>query len=153
MSDGSGLREAFYARLEETSFRSGAAVGAGALAVVGVIVTVTLTLGGHPAEAAAPPRAGSVPSAPVTHAPRPDPMSAAGRPSATSRAPAKRAAAGDRIAPAPARMPASPAAPSPSALVRPRTVPPSWPFMRPIAPPGHLWGWPGPWRRVPRRRF
>ena len=154
MSDGSGLRDAIYARLEETSFRSGAVVGAGALAVAGVIATVTLTLGGHPAEAAASARAGSVPNAAVTHAPRPDPTSAAASPSAAAPgaakpAPAKQAAAGDRIAPAPAHVPA----PSPSALIRPRTAPPPWPVMWPIAPPGRPGGWPWPWRHVPRRRF
>lgn len=41
------LKSTIYARLEEMSFRSGAAVSAGVLAAVGVAITLSVVLGGH----------------------------------------------------------------------------------------------------------
>ncbi len=41
------LKSTIYGRLEETSFRSGAAVSAGVLAAVGVGITLAVVLGGH----------------------------------------------------------------------------------------------------------
>ena len=54
MSEGSKLRRAIYARMEEMSFRSGAALAAAVLAVTGLGIALTLTLGGGHGAAAAP---------------------------------------------------------------------------------------------------
>ena len=45
------FRTAIYARMEEMSFRSGAATGAGALAAVGIAIALAVTLTGHSAAA------------------------------------------------------------------------------------------------------
>ena len=45
------LKSTIYARMEEMSFRSGAAVFAGVLAVAGVAITLAVALGGHGAAA------------------------------------------------------------------------------------------------------
>ncbi len=49
------LKSTIYARLEEMSFRSGAAVSAGVLAVVGVAITLAVVLGGHSGAVASAP--------------------------------------------------------------------------------------------------
>jgi len=49
------LRTTVYARMEEMSFRSGAAAGAGALAVVGTAIALAVTLTGHSAAATSVP--------------------------------------------------------------------------------------------------
>ena len=54
MSEGSKLRRAIYARMEEMSFRSGAALAAAVLAVSGLGIALTLTLGGGHGAVAAP---------------------------------------------------------------------------------------------------
>ena len=41
------LKSAVYARMEEMSFRSGAAVGGGVLTAAGVAITLAVVLGGH----------------------------------------------------------------------------------------------------------
>jgi hypothetical protein len=59
------LRTAVYARMEEMSFRSGAATGAGALAAVGTVIALAVTLTGHSAAATSVPG----PTAPAHSAP------------------------------------------------------------------------------------
>src|SRR5207244_4131704 len=57
------LKRAFYARMEEVSFRSGAAVAGGVLTAAGVAITLAVVLGGHSdAAASAPASRGAVPS-------------------------------------------------------------------------------------------
>jgi len=76
-----GLKSTIYARMEEMSFRSGAAVVAGVLAAAGVAIGLAVALGGHSAAATSAPRpavAGSTP--PSSLAPP------AALPSATARA-------------------------------------------------------------------
>jgi len=61
------LKSAIYARMEEISFRSGAAAGAGVLAVAGVAITLAVALGGHRAAETSAPRSTAVarPPSPV----------------------------------------------------------------------------------------
>jgi len=70
------LRTTVYARMEEMSFRSGAAVGAGTLAAVGTAIALAVTLTGHSAAATTVPG----PTAPARSAPSVPPS---GTPSAT----------------------------------------------------------------------
>jgi hypothetical protein len=57
------LKRTFYARMEEVSFRSGAAVAGGVLAAAGVAITLAVVLGGHSdAAASAPASRAAVPS-------------------------------------------------------------------------------------------
>jgi hypothetical protein len=49
------LKTTVYARMEEMSFRSGAATGAGALAAVGIAIALAVTLTGHSAAATSEP--------------------------------------------------------------------------------------------------
>ena len=100
-----GLKTAVYARLEETSFRSGAAAGAAALGVAGVVISVTVTLGGHPV--VQPRAAGTVPSSAVPLAPSPVPTSLPARLAPSVSASPRHAAAASRIAPAPDYVPAA----------------------------------------------
>ena len=102
MSEGSKLRRAIYTRMEETSFRSGAALAAAVLAVCGLGIALTVTLGGGHGAAAAPRTtpASTTPSsaAPLLSAPAvPSPSASA---SATQDPPQPVPAAGRR-APAP----------------------------------------------------
>jgi hypothetical protein len=77
------LKSALYARMEEVSFRSGAAVAGGVLIAAGVAITLAVALGGHSdAAASAPASRVAVPSvtppspAPATrHATTPAPGS------------------------------------------------------------------------------
>jgi len=76
------LKRTVYARLEEMSFRSGAAVTGGVLAAAGVAVTLAVLLGGHSdaATSAAAPDAG------VGSVPPPSSAPASVSPSVTPRA-------------------------------------------------------------------
>lgn len=49
------LKSTIYTRMEETSFRSGAAVSAGVLATAGTAIALAVILGGHNAAAASAP--------------------------------------------------------------------------------------------------
>ena len=152
----SKLKSTVYARMEETSFRSGAVFGAGAAAVTGTAIALTVILTGHGAAAISAP----VPSAPARSVP---PASATASPSVSpSSTPFTRASstASPRYVPASRVTPvtaaqtvaqtvaqtASRAAPSPSPARggrhrRPRV----WRFPdyrgQPF-PPFHLWGGP-----------
>ena len=75
------LRRTIYARMEEMSFRSGAAVSAGVLAAAGAAITLAVALGGHSAAAPSP---GAV--ARSTPLPSPVLPAAAAAPSSTARA-------------------------------------------------------------------
>jgi hypothetical protein len=140
-----GLRAAIYARLEETSFRSGAAVGAAAVGATGVVIAVMVTLGGHPVAQAQARPAESVPSSVASPAPAPDPPSVPARPSPAVSAPASNAAASGN-APAPDYLPAARVTPAATeAPARPLRLRPGdrW-FWGP--PPG---SWPWRWPRPP----
>ena len=148
-----GLKTAVYARLEETSFRSGAAAGAAALGVAGVVIAVTVTLGGHPVVQAR--AAGAMPSSAVPLAPSPVPTSVPASLAPSVSASPRHAAAASRIAPAPDYVPAARVAPAalPARRVRPQAFPPQPSVMRPGFP--RFWGPPPgrwPWRpqRLPR---
>ena len=80
------LKSTLYARMEEVSFRSGAAVAGGVLTAAGVAITLAVVLGGHSdAVASAPASRAAIPSvvppvlAPVSSSP-------SATPPATSRA-------------------------------------------------------------------
>jgi hypothetical protein len=153
VSEGSKLRRVFYARMEEMSFRSGAAVAAAVLALTGLGIALTVTLGGGHRAAAAP-RVVSVSTTATSAAPLPS-ASAVPSPSASPSA----------IQDAPEPMPAAQDAPqsettrAPSPKASLATSSP-WPTPRPIRsrpsyapsspgtgefppspPPG--WWWPG----------
>lgn len=80
------LKTTIYARLEETSFRSGAAVSAGVLATAGAAIALAVVLGGHSDAAASAPgpaaatssAASQVPAASPTANPRASHMTQAG---------------------------------------------------------------------------
>jgi hypothetical protein len=87
------LKSTIYARMEEMSFRSGAAVSAGVLAAAGVAITLAVAFGGHsgaapsasrPAAVArsAPPSSALLPAAAPSAAPAASLMPARGRPAA-----------------------------------------------------------------------
>jgi len=140
------LKSALYARMEEVSFRSGAAVAGGVLTVAAVAITLVVVLGGHSdAVASAPASRVAVPSvappspAPVSSSSSPSPTPRPSRttdPAAVARAyqppSATRASATRHAAPAPGRTPI------------PRLRDPRSP-----APPGQPPGWwgngPPPW--------
>jgi hypothetical protein len=144
------LKGTVYARMEEMSFRSGAAVAGGVLAAAGVAVTLAVLLGGHSDAATSAPApdaaVGSV--APASSAP------ASASPSVTpraSRTPAPATAAGTYQ---PSSQVSASATPHPTATPVPgRTTP--WHPMRPLWSSGQRpgqpgsWGWPGsqpePW--------
>jgi hypothetical protein len=136
------LRRMLYARMEELSFRTGAATVAGVLAVAATAILLTLTQGGHHA---APPRAqaGLAPSSFVA-APAIVPIS----PTAAHRTRTRRpeAAPEVRYAPEPAKthtatpQPApSPMRPTPSYILR--THPPVT-HGTPNPAPTFPWTWP-----------
>ena len=72
------LKSTIYARMEDMSFRSGAAVSAGVLAAAGVAITLAVALGGH--SGAAP--SASRPAAVARSTPPPSAMLPAAAPSA-----------------------------------------------------------------------
>ena len=130
-----------YARMEELSFRTGAATVAGVLAVAATAILLTLTQGGHHA---GPPRAqaGLVPSSFVA-APDAAPLS----PSAAHRShPRRPAAAPDGpYVTGPAKSPTATPQPSPSPSSSAsrhtfRTNPPV--VHGPPTSPGFPWPWP-----------
>jgi hypothetical protein len=134
------LRRAVYARMEELSFRTGAATVAGVFAVAATAIVLTLTQGGHHA---APPRAaqaGAVPSRflAVSSIATPSPSARTSRHQPT-------AAPDVQYVPQPAKSPtATPqASPSPSRSAPLRTF---WtpPRTHKPASPGPRWPWPTP---------
>ena len=76
------LKSTIYARMEEMSFRSGALVVAGVLAVAGVAITLAVALGGHGAAATSTSRTATV----ARSTPPPSPVLPAVPPSATAQA-------------------------------------------------------------------
>ena len=137
-----------YARMEEVSFRSGAAVAGGVLTAAGVAITLAVVLGGHSeAAASAPASRVAVPSVTL---PSPAPVSSSSSPPPNPRPrrttdPA--AAAGAYQPPSAIRASATrhPAAPAPGSTPTPRLRDPRSPAS-PGLPPG---GWgnepPPPW--------
>ena len=75
------LKRTIYARMEQTSFRSGVAVFAGVPVAAGVAITLAVVLGGHSAAVPSAPR----PAAVARPAPPPSPVVPAASPSATAR--------------------------------------------------------------------
>jgi hypothetical protein len=159
------LKRAIYARMEEVSFRSGAAVAGAVLAAAGVAITLAVVPGrpggavaGAPASRVAAPLAAAPSPVPVSSSSAPAPSSpqATPRPSRTT-IPA--AVAGDyRPPPSPARASAAwhaATTPKPGGIPAPGPVDRGW-------PPGHRHhrgpGWwgrhrpPGPWGLSPRHR-
>jgi hypothetical protein len=127
------------------SFRSGAAVGGGALAVAGAVIALAVMLTGHGTAAAGPPSpdAAARLAVPASSAPARAPATSA--PSATPRpshSQARRTSAGN-YSPAPARTRAAAApyvsapAPSPSVHLGPPKRP-----RYPLRYPPPRWGWP-----------
>ena len=140
------LKSALYARMEEVSFRSGAAVAGGVLTVAAVVITLVVVLGGH---------SDAVASAPASRAavrsvapPSPVPVSVSSSPSPTprpSRTTDPAAVAGAYQPPSATRASATRhAAPAPGGTPTPRLRDPRSP-----APPGQPPGWwgngPPPW--------
>jgi len=109
------IRSAIYARMEEMSFRSGAAVLVGVLAAVGVAITLAVVLGGHSADATSAPA-----DSPAARSTTPAPGSAASPAASSSgKAPAvpppSLMPTGTYQRPAPTSRPTRRAAASPSA--------------------------------------
>lgn len=138
-----------YARLEETSFRSGAAASAAVLVVAAVVITLAVMPGDHRAVPARAAGAAQVPSSAALSAPAPAPSAARPARSASDRA--------GNIAPDPDDMPD--AAAGRTATRQDSWAPwrhptgPAWPQTRwpPADPPpawlpAWLWDhrWPGP---------
>jgi hypothetical protein len=141
------LKRALYARMEEVSFRSGAAVAGGVLTVTGVAITLAVVLGGHSdAVASAPASRTAAPSAaPPSPAPLSSAPSATPRPSrSTDPATVARAYQPRSSVRASATRHAA-AAPTPGRTPTPRLRDPRTP-QPPGLPPG-WWGWhpPPPW--------
>jgi len=144
------LKSAIYARMEDMSFRSGAAVGGGALAVAGVGVALAVALSGHSAAATsghAPGMAAQL-ATPASSAPASSAASS-GSPR-TSRSAAPRAATGSYSrTPSPHHVSAipqaSPPKPTPSSARthpwQPRPL--KWTPGDPRRPSPPDWGWPG----------
>ncbi len=138
------LRRMLYARMEELSFRTGAATVAGVCAVAATAILLTLTQGGHHA---GPPRAqaGLAPSSFVAAQPI-----VAFSPSATHRSRTRLPAGGPdvRYVPGPAKTPTAAPQPAPSpSYPSPRrtfwTRPPVT-HGRPSPAPTFPWPWPTP---------
>lgn len=133
------LKSALYARMEEVSFRSAAAVVGAVLAAAGVAITLAVVLGGHSdAAASAPSSRTAIPSVAS-----PSPVPVFSSPSATPRAsrttdPAT--VAGAYQPPSPVRASATRhAGPTPDGTPTPRLRDPRSP-QPPGLPPGS-WGW------------
>jgi hypothetical protein len=141
------LKRAFYARMEEVSFRSGAAVAGGVLTAAGVAITLAVVLGGHSdAAASAPASRVAVPSVTL---PSPAPVSSSSSPSPTPRPHRTKdsaAAAGAYRPPSAIRASATrhPAAPTPGSTPTPRLLDPRSPAS-PGLPPGGWGNAPPPW--------
>jgi xylulokinase len=158
VSNGDHLKRAIYARLEEMSFRSGAAAAGGVVAVGGLAIALAVLPSGHRPEAAAP-RAvtnsttpASVPPATAPPSSRTAPSSRAARSAAAAppaaepaaAAPAQSSPSSSQAASAPPSSP-SPATPTPRPS-RPGPYPtrtPSWNPWSPWNPwqPWDPWGW------------
>ena len=140
------LKSTLYARMEEVSFRSGAAVAGGVLTAAGVAITLAVVLGGHSdAVASAPVSRPAIPSVvPPVLAPGSSSPPATPRPSRTT-APGTVARAYQPSSAA--RAAATRHAAPPGHVVTPRRLvprapqPPRWPGWR-------SWhrSWPWPWR-------
>jgi hypothetical protein len=142
----SKLRTTVYARMEEMSFRSGAAAAAGTLAVVGTAIALAVTLSGHSAAATSAPG----PTAPARSAPSVPPASSSSvNPPTRSSTPVR--SASHPVSPqayAPAYGITTPhktraAAPLPEARLGPPPSPPRrLPNPHDPAPPPDPWGLP-----------
>jgi hypothetical protein len=155
------LKSAIYARMEEVSFRSGAAAAGGVLTVAGVAITLAVVLGGPgdavasaPASRAAASSVASPPAVPVSTSPQATP-----RPSRTT-VPATVAGA-YRPPPSPARASAARHAatmPVPGSTPTPRPFDRRWLSGHPDLRGQPGWrGWhrppaPWPWGLLPRHR-
>jgi len=136
------LRRTIYSRMEELSFRTGAATVAGVIAVAATAILLTLTQGGHHAAPLREAQAGAGPSS-ILSAP-PD---VAFSPSAHPSGRRAEAAPDVHYVPRPAKSPTADPQPSPSAsLPSPRhTFRATPPGMHSTpAPPGYPWPWPFP---------
>jgi len=136
------LRRMIYARMEELSFRTGAATVAGVLAVAATAIVLTLTQGGRHA---APPRAeAGLASSSFVAAPEVVPLS----PSAAHRSHPRRPTAAPDVhyAPSPAKTPTATPQPSPSpSRPLPRHTVRTPPVTHgPPSTPGFPWPWPTP---------
>ena len=138
---GGPLRRMIYARMEELSFRTGAATVAGVLAVAATAIVLTLTQGGHHG---APPRAqAGLASSSFVAAPEIVPLS----PSAGHRSHPRRPTAAPDVhyVPGPGKTPTATPQPSPSPTLpvprhtfrSPRPV-----THGPPSTPGFPWPWP-----------
>jgi hypothetical protein len=136
------LRRAVYARMEELSFRTGAATVAGVFAVAATAIVLTLTQGGHHAAPSRADQAGAAASRFLAA-----PPIAAISPSARTSPPGATAAPDGYYVPQPAKTPAATpqASPSPSRPAPMRTfwTPPPRTHKAP-ASPGYHWPWPTP---------
>ena len=141
------LKRAFYARMEEVSFRSGAAVAGGVLTAAGVAITLAVVLGGHSDAAASAPASRA--AAPSVAPPSPVPVSFSSSPPSTPRPsrttdPAAVAGAYQPPSADPASATRHAATPTPGRTPTPRLRDPRSP-----APPGLPPGWwgngPPPW--------
>ena len=137
------LKSTIYARMEEMSFRSGAAVSAGVLAAAGVAITLAVVPGGPSAPetsaaATSAPSPGPAARSVASPSPAPAPTSPSAAPRA-SRTPSA-IAAGSYQPPSPVTAVTTPQAPaSPAAaFATPRSLP-----QRADAPSGE--GQPPPW--------
>jgi hypothetical protein len=139
----SRLRRTIYARMEDMSFRTGAATFAGVLAVAATAILLTLIQVGHHAAAPRAAQAGAVPSLPVAAPPRYASLPATH--SHKHRAehfadyvpgPAKTPTATPQASPSPSR-PAPWQTPwsRPSATAKPTTPSPGWPSWALPSPP------------------
>ena len=142
------LKSTLYARMEEVSFRSGAAVAGGVLTAAGVAITLAVVLGGHSdAVASAPASRVAIPSvvppvlAPVSSSPPATPPAT----SRASRTTAPATVARTYQPPSAARAAATLHAAPPGHVVTPRRLvprapqPPRWPGWR-------SWHRSWPWR-------
>jgi hypothetical protein len=137
------FRTTVYARMEEMSFRSGAAAGAAALAAVGIAIALAVTLTGHSAAATSGPAptapARSVPSPSVTPSVTATPSSTPVRSASPAASRQAYVPASGLSAPQPPPSAAPPTAslwpqrphrrlPLPGRTGVPSPIPPGWPF-------------------------
>jgi hypothetical protein len=145
------VKSTFYARMEEVSFRSGAAVAGGVLTAAGVAITLAVVLGGHSdAVASAPASRPAAPSVvpatlpPVSSSPSSTPRASRTMPPAT--------VAGAYQPPSAAQAVATPhaaATPTPAGTPTPRRLEPRGPqppgtpdwWGRDSSPPPFPWPW------------
>jgi hypothetical protein len=136
------LKGTVYARMEEMSFRSGAAVTGGVLAAAGVAITLVVLLGGHSdaaTSASAPDTAARSVALPYT-------APASASPSVTPRASRTKAPAKAAGAYQPSSQATAPSTPHAASTPVPGHTTP-WHPMRPAGDPRRAgqpgsWGWP-----------